>query len=337
MEKPLYDEILDTLQQRITWESRQANWYQMRYNGIKRAKKPYKNAPDMHYPLADTMIEKLKPYYLAQIYGQDILAEFVAGPVKGRMQSEAMNTQAGKAFDFAMKQYTNFERSIHTGVDFMLMYGRGPMKIIYDVNMDMLRFIPIRPVYVIVPTYTEDMQKADWLVHVVHLSERQYRNNDAYKNQSDRFISSILGKTDEYYEQAQQEIMLREGITTSTNEKQIILWECYRRTGNAKKGYKVMMESISPLLGPSEPVREEQQLDYPHNEIPICDLRYELADLDYYGSRGATEIVSHFEMDLNKSWNSKLQFLDFHGQPNFKNLGGISPNPPNFKNEPGLS
>src|SRR5689334_3000885 len=116
----LYEEIRTELRNRSTWEEKQALWYRMRYEGIKRAVKPYKNAPDMHYALVDTMIEKIKPFYIAQIYGQERIASFTSiSP-----QTDALTSMAEKLFDYTLKQRSNFERTIYTSIDHMLMYGR---------------------------------------------------------------------------------------------------------------------------------------------------------------------------------------------------------------------
>jgi FMN phosphatase YigB (HAD superfamily) len=58
---PTHDDIMAALTARKHWEQRQATWYQMRHDGLRRRNKPWPNAADMHYPLADGIIEKLKP------------------------------------------------------------------------------------------------------------------------------------------------------------------------------------------------------------------------------------------------------------------------------------
>ncbi len=325
MNESLFKEIKDTLSDRGEWERKQSSWFTMRYTGIKRAAPPYKNAPDMHYPLVDTMIDKLKPYYIAQIYNQERLATFISG----KPQQAADTVLAERFFDYTLKQNTNFERTVNTAIDFMLMYGRGPIKVMWDTANSCIRFVAVRPIYIIVPSYPEDLQKADWLVHVIHLSQRQYEANKQYKQGTD-FISKIKGRGSETYQNAADEIRLREGIMVGENDEQIVLWEVYTREGG-----QIKIETMSPMAGEyGEKVKDTGGLPYNHKELPFCDLRYELADPDYYGTRGITEILSHFELDLCKLWNHKLQFLDFHGQPTYKNTG-IIPNPANFQNRPG--
>ena len=74
---PSHDEILTALKDRSTWENRQTTWYKMRHDGLRRQNKPWANAADMHFPLADMIIEKLKPYYIGQIFATDNVASFV--------------------------------------------------------------------------------------------------------------------------------------------------------------------------------------------------------------------------------------------------------------------
>src|SRR6266576_1289886 len=119
MDKDLWEEIQHELTNRKTWEQNQDDWYRMRYEGIKRLSLPYPGAPDMHYPLVDTMIEKMKPFYIAQIYGQERLATFASGIP----QSMELTLLAEQLFDYTTKQFTNFERAIHTAIDYMMLYG----------------------------------------------------------------------------------------------------------------------------------------------------------------------------------------------------------------------
>src|SRR5262249_29686116 len=115
MDNDLYQDIRNEVLTRIDWETNQGTWYNMRYTGIKRAAKPYPNAPDMHYPLVDSFIEKLTPFYISQLYGQERLAAFVAG----KPQPENLTTLGEKLFDYVVKHQTNFERAIYTSIDWM--------------------------------------------------------------------------------------------------------------------------------------------------------------------------------------------------------------------------
>ena len=325
MTKDLWSEIMDTIQDRNVWEQNQDDWYKMRYEGIPRVAPPYLGAPDMHYPLIDSEIEKLKPFYIAQIYGQERLAAFASG----KPQDMSVTLLAEKLFDYTTKQHTNFERAIHVSVDYMLLYGHGPMKIKYNNEDKKIEMVNVRPVYLVVPSYTQEINKADWLVHIIHMSEAQYRANKKFKTDKG-FVDSIKGKGENRSPDPQQTIKRIEGITIGQNEKQIVVWECY-----SKNGGKWRIDTLSPMAGFDQPIRDPFYMPYKHNELPFCDIRYELGDVDFYGARGIGEILSQFELDLCKLWNHKLQWLDFRGQPNFKNTGGQVSNPSNFKNRPG--
>lgn len=324
MNNDLYSQIKDELKNRSTWEDEQATWYQMRYDGIRRAKLPYPKAPDMHYKLIDTMIEKLKPFYISQIYSQEHLAAFSGSP-----QAQSLASDAEKLFDYVIKQDTNFERTLYTSIDQMLMYGRGPIKTRWDDKTKQIVFSAIRPIHVIVPSWTEDLCDADWLVHIMHLSVDQYKRNEAF-NQDPGFINRIKGRGEQGMQEVQaQQVKRREGITCGSNDNQIVLWEVYSRDGD-----NILIDTISPIIGEAEQVRATVGLPYKHGMFPFVDLRYELQDLDYYSVRGLAEILSEDEQSLNKLWNHQLQFLDFFGQPNFESAQGVSI-PANFQNKPG--
>ena len=63
--RSLYSQVCDDIRSRQQWLSRQGTWYAMRHNGLRRQHKPWPGASDLHYPLADTIIEKLKPFIVA--------------------------------------------------------------------------------------------------------------------------------------------------------------------------------------------------------------------------------------------------------------------------------
>ena len=77
MSEKIYNLVADDIKSRVEWETRQALWYQMRNNGLKRKHKPWPNAADMHFPLIDTTINKLKPGFFQQAMGLEVLATFV--------------------------------------------------------------------------------------------------------------------------------------------------------------------------------------------------------------------------------------------------------------------
>ena len=65
----LYGEVIRDLQARQPWENRQLVWSRMRNFGLRRIAKPWPMAADMHVPVADTIINKLKPYLLQWVFG----------------------------------------------------------------------------------------------------------------------------------------------------------------------------------------------------------------------------------------------------------------------------
>src|SRR3954454_1235964 len=75
--RALHGKICGDLRSRQAWLSRQSAWYQMRHDGLRRKSKPFPGAADLHYPLADSIIEKLKPFYFNQLFATETVAEFV--------------------------------------------------------------------------------------------------------------------------------------------------------------------------------------------------------------------------------------------------------------------
>ncbi len=330
MDQTLFKTIKDEVRKRIDWEDGQATCYNQRFTGIRRAAKPYPGAPDTHHALIDTMIDKLRPFYLSQLYGQEHLSNFVSE----KQQADEVTAQAEKLFDCELKQRSNFERAMFTSIDNMMMYGRGPVKVRWEDGK--LQFTAIRPIFIIAPAATEELPEADWCVHVMHMSESQYRRNKAFTAKDEGFIKSITGKGgDDSGDSTRQndDKLQRQGITVGEDDKQIVIWEVYEQQDDGT----INVSTISPIAGPDKPIRADFGVPYLMDGkpfIPIVDIRYEITDQDYYSPRGVAEILRQDELELCKLRNSKLQYLDFHGHPQYTNEGTLS-TPVNFKPQPG--
>ena len=72
----------------------------MRHDGLRRANKPWPWAADLHFPLADMQIEKLKPFYFNQMFSTQTVASFV--PTTPDMQP--ICSEVGNYFDYKVKQ-----------------------------------------------------------------------------------------------------------------------------------------------------------------------------------------------------------------------------------------
>ena len=305
----LHTAILDSLRARSAWETRQRLWYEMRHQGLRRRNKPFPGASDLHFPLADGMIEKLKPFYYQQLFATDTIASFVTL----KDQPEEVTSAAAQWFDYKLKQESNIEEEMLTCIDHMLMTGRVLLKAYWDAEENRVAFDAIDPLYVIVPRTTKnDIQKADWLAHVFLVSVEQYKANANYKQDAD-FVKSITGKGEDGGERAkEQEKFRREGITTGTGENEIVIWEVYSRSG-AGAGW--VINTYSPLRGPDEPIRAEFGLPYEHGLLPFVSFVTEIKDKGYYSPRGIPEIVAAFETSLCKTWNEKIDSMTFANRP----------------------
>ena len=74
MSNKLHDKVRAALAARSQWEMRQSRWQEMRHDGERRQVRPWKGAADMHFPLADMLIEKMKPAYIQQVFAADTIA-----------------------------------------------------------------------------------------------------------------------------------------------------------------------------------------------------------------------------------------------------------------------
>jgi hypothetical protein len=302
----LHSEILKDIRHRESWETRQRIWYEMRHDGLRRRNKEDWMS-DLHHPLADTIIGKLKPYFFEQLFSTDTLATFLSLNPDTRQAA----SQAAQWHDFKVKQHSNCETEILSVIDHMLMSGRSVIKITWDPGKKQVVHESIDPTRVVVPYGTKDLDSTDRFVHVINISAEAYRRNANY-DQS--LLDKISGKgTDEQGENVElrQERELREGITHTEQADRVILWEAYIR-----KDGKWFVHTFAPTL-PEKDVRAPFELPYEFDGLPFVDFPAEIKDSGWYSPRGVVEMVAPFETSLTKTWNEKLDSMTLYNRPLF--------------------
>ncbi len=323
-----HDEILDALSSRSNWESKQETWYKLRHEGLRRRMKPYPNAADMNFPLTDMLIEKLKPYYIQQVFATEAIASFAGLSLELAEHANA----AAQWFDFQLKQESNFEDEIVTAVDTMLMRAKSIVKVYWDVDQKRLAFDAIDPMFLIVPAWTKKLVDADWIVHVKHYSKAAYKRVSEYR-QDEGFVASICGKGEES-ERATAEKYEREGLTHG-KEDQIVIWEVYHKN----EAGDWWIKTYSPNR-PKEKVREDFGLPY-HLGIfakkvpPFGELNAEIKDKGFYSARGVAERAAPFQAALCKDWNTQKDYQTLTTTPMFTAPNGLPSGQQNVRMVPG--
>lgn len=332
-DRELEEQIKSAIKARTTWEERQRVWYDMRHGGLRRAHKPFPGAADLHFPLADTLTEKLKPFYFAQLTATDTFATLVC---KRAGQDAGMTTSAVQWMDYKLRSQSNFQTEILIGIDRMLGSGAAPIKVYWNEDRNQVRFAAIPVTQFIVPSWTEDIQDADWIVHVQQMSEAQYRANKNF-NQDKDFVASIKGTgsmtSGGGTTALKQDIDRREGLTYSTDKEMIVLWEIYQQDHSAKKDERWTIKTRSPLRFDKD-VRKDFGLPYKHGRAPFVLFQAEVKEQGCYSSRGVTEVVAPFEVSACKVWNDKHDYMSFTCRPMFTADRDI-PNVANIQYKPG--
>jgi len=314
------------LDDRSDWEGRQILWGKMRKHGVRRARKPWSGAADMHVPLGDTTIGKLKAYYMQWVFGPELLASFYSLESQGDSYTDSV----AQWFDYQVRERSNFTRAMMCAMDSTLQNGMGLIKTYWDGAKNRLAFASIHPYFVIVPPWTTTLQEADRVCHVMHMSEADYRRSGTScgYNMDDDFIDSIKGdgKPDNKYRESTYQA---EGLSYTRLRDLIILWEVYQKLDDGN----IEVQTFSPLA-PDEPARATFKLPYDHHQVPICALPYEWLDEMFYSSRGVMELVQMYEASATKMWNEKLDYMSIANRPVLSSQGG-SVNAQNIRWEPG--
>jgi hypothetical protein len=323
----LFGELNNDLRDRIKWEHRQIIWQKMRNLGMGRVNRPWPGAANMHVPVADTIIGKLKPYYIVWIFGPELLASFYSLDTQGDSYTDSV----AQWFDYKVRENSNFSEQIVCAVDSCLQNGMGIVKSYWDTEAQQIAYASIHPYYVIVPPYsTFDLNKADRVAHVMQYSEAEYLRDAEAKgfNTDENYIESIKGegRPDQRYEHYRY---TAEGLTYVRLRDLIVLWEVYLRQSDGQ----ILVKTFSPLL-PDEPARADFRLPYNHRQVPLVVIPYELTDGGYYSSRGVCELTQMYEASACKTWNEKLDFMSIANRPVLSSQGG-SINAQNIRWEPG--
>jgi hypothetical protein len=328
----LQGQIVEAVGQRSPWELRQTRWYELRHHGLRRTNKPWPKAADLHWPLIDTAIEKLKPLFLQQALGMDVVASFV--PM--RQQLNAYTKVAEDWFNYKIREKTNFVDEVLSWVDYTLMSGRGVMKCFWNPGDKRVGFEAVDPMYFVVPAYTVDLQDADWAVHVMPMSVPAYKRmagQFGWKSDS-KTIEKIRGnpQQDDNIPGAATEDdakQLREGITYTNNTDGVIVWEVYRKRDDGV--WEVYLYSPAAV---DLDLRDPMELPYDHGQLPFVDFPYEIKDKGWFSPRGVCEILAPFELSMTSMWNHKHDAMTLYNRPLFRAEREL-PNSINLRFQPG--
>jgi hypothetical protein len=299
---------------------------------LRRTNKPWPKAADLHWPLIDTAIEKLKPLFLQQALGMDVVASFV--PM--RQQLNAYTKVAEDWFNYKIRDKTNFTDEVLSWVDYTLMSGRGVMKCFWNPGDKRVGFEAVDPMYFVVPAYTVDLQDADWAVHVMPMSVGAYKRmagQFGWKNDS-KTIEKIRGnpQQDDNIPGAATEDdakQLREGITYTSNTDGVIVWEVYKKRDDGV--WEVYLYSPAAV---DTDLRDPMELPYDHGQLPFVDFPYEIKDKGWFSPRGVCEILAPFELSMTSMWNHKHDAMTLYNRPLFRAEREL-PNSINLRFSPG--
>lgn len=327
MSRPLFEKGLEVISSRAVWEQKQRAFYMMRHDGLRRRGKPFPTAADLHFPLVDMNIRKMKPFWISQALASDRIAQFTA------LREQLADTTAAAAdfFNFEVRQRTNYARKLRSAVDAMLLRGRGVLKVTVDPFDDYrIVFEAVDPMFILMPDSAVDFEDADWFVHVRHMTVAQYERDRRYV-QDPFVINQIKGSRDRDFSQYFMDKQAREGITHTRQGDEIILWEHYTKTmGGA---------AVTTYCPQAPEVQVRKPFGVPYKvggkvSVPFFSFTMEIKDEGWYSPRGIAELDAAFEAYMCKLWNEKADAMTFGNRPVFTSENEI-PNTANIRWNPG--
>lgn len=327
MSNNLRDKGFQILADRGVYERKQRLFYQMRHDGLRRLNKPGPWAADQHLPLVDMNIGDLKPFWSAQVFGGSRMCDFTAL----RQQQQDVTESAADYHDFELRHFSNYRLQMERAIDAMLLRGRGILKVTVDpYNNYALTFRSIDPLYLLMPQQYDDFDDADYWIEVQTLSVPQYQRNRQY-NQAADVIGAIKGRKDFNFNSIEIDKQVREGITHSTRDEEIILWHLWKRTAG---GFTIT--TFSPQATDKE-IRKPYGCPYKVGgkcSQPFFSFTMEVKDEGWYAPRGIAELNAAFEAYACTLWNHKTDAMKFGNTPLFTSDKEL-PNSANIRFNPG--
>ncbi len=316
------------LTKRLRWETKQRTFYTMRHDGLPRLNKPFPSAADAHYPAIDMAIRRLKPFWIGQVTAGDKLAVFTSM----QPQTDPLNDAAADYFDFVVTQRTPFLRKLRVAIDHMLLRGRGVMKATVDpLNDYALVFEAIDPIFLLMPQEADNFDDADEWVHVRQFTVESYKRLDGRWNTDPAVIAKIRGQPLANLQAVLVQKELQEGITSTTKEGQIIVYEHWVKSSNGHTVY-----TYSPHA-PDIQLRKPYGNPYKFQgkpSIPFRSFQIEVKNEGWYSPRGVAELLAPIEQYLTKLWNEKADAMTFANRPLYTGEKEIQ-NLANYRWQPG--
>lgn len=342
----LYRRGYDILSNRQRYELKQRKYYLARHEGIRRTRKPFPTAADLHLALIDETINKLKPFTLAQVTGTEKLAVFVAM----KQQLAEHTASAGDFFSFELKERSNFLRVLETVVDTMWLRGRGIMKAYVD-PFDDYRVVHenIDPLFLLMPDDCNDFEDAYEWIHVRQINVakfkldrrycQEYREEDGLISRS--VLEKMCGGADAVerlktqrgrdFDLVQEDKEIREGYTHTANADTIIIWEHVVQTRGGYVVYPYCPVAMDVV------VRKPYGIPYKVNgkvSAGYFSFPAEVKDEGWYAPRGVAEKIFDNEIYACKVWNAKADSITFFNTPMLTSETPIQ-NPANYRFAPG--
>jgi hypothetical protein len=316
LSKEIQARLQEQLSRRSVWEQRQRIWYEMARDGLPRRNKPFPGAANLHLPIGDNAVEKLKPFYDNSVFSRQTLAAFT--PLDNAEQGDS-SAAAAEFLDWKLRKESNYPKAYGFLIHLMLVGGRAVLKVRWEPGrqegMGKLAFDAIDPLYFIPQAEKDDPAEMDLFCHVQQLSVEAYKRRKQYTEQDEDVIKVIRGGENQASLYKDQEREFREGLNGSTNKELIVLWEAWERVEN---GFRV--RTFSPCQ-PDKPVRKDFifPVKWRGERIqPFVAVQAELSESGWYSPRGVVEKVAPYEAYGTKLWNQKADWLEYSAKPLFE-------------------
>lgn len=339
--KKFQEKVNRALNDRVRWEQKLARCHLQRFclDRPTIQNHPWPKASNVRYPLSDTLIAQKVPFVYRVFYSSENLPFFKA--MKGQNVPYAAKTAS--YYDFLIKQKTELEEELLYQLNSRYQDGEHFIKVMWDIEKQVPTFEHVDNLFIITPSSTQKIEDAEWIVHVIQMTELEMKKKFKDVPGIEDFIKKVKDITADKNDQLQREQTEyeREGINRSIQDGSIVLHECHYQDDNGIKRIKTMspddcdFDFQDDKEYPYGPVNELGIVDSSKSRWMIFHGRLEVTDKRLHSSRGICELVQEGEYSLTAMQRAKHNAMTLYNAPMYSAPNGIPGSSQNWQQTPG--
>ena len=328
--KEQVEEIKDALSERVEWENELGRGEAQRKmtDRSKINNHPWPRSSNVKSGFTDTEIARFTPFLFKILYSSERVAYF-------RSMSQQNATFGGLVadwFDFKVKNYTDLEEEIQPCTDKLLQDGETVMKVMWNDSKQCFYFEHVDNLFFITPSNVLRLKDSPWCVHVLQKSKKWILKRYKHINGIEGFVNRVQERTvdDNDSNRRSENEYVREGISISPKNRDLVLWEKHYRDDEGK--HRIV------ILSPDEPSFDfEDDRPYPYElgDYMFEHTKWEKIDKKMHSARGLPRLLMEADFTLTALERFKHNLMTLTLTPLLYAQGSVPGSTQNISFAPG--